>query len=543
MPVKSREGKLMAVRVAVHRSWFVAFGVGVLFVALAFLHPLRAHAATITVTGNGDTIAIDGLATLREAITSINNQADVNGDVTLNRVGNYATMVGGTPDVINFNILGAGVKTISVGSALPTLTKPMTINGYSQPGASANSSQNGDNAVILIELDGTNAGGTANGLMVGAGAGGTVIEGLAINRFNGVGILVSGVSATITGNFIGTDAFGSVPFPNMNGVLLQVGATNSTVGGATAPARNLISGNSGSGVGIQGNATKGNVIEGNYIGTKADGITALGNKFGVNISGANGNTIGGTTAGAGNLISGNTNEGVLIQSSGTTGNLIEGNLIGTAYSQTLAASGGSGTGYTFTVTSVTLPAGLILSTSGTSGGTTTSAGMSTFTVQVQDSLGNTATQSYTLTITAAPLTSIALTGPGGATTLTLKVGQSASLTATGTYADHSMQTIPPWGGAVAIEQFGSGHGGRERESDRGKRGRSGDDHRDIQRRDGANHRHGLRADTNRDYGTTRAAEPAGRRGEWVGSGASSRTTIGGIAIACRRATEWERVIK
>jgi len=85
MPVKSREGKLMAVRVAVHRSWFVAFGVGVLFVALAFLHPLRAHAATITVTGNGDTIAIDGLATLREAITSINNQADVNGDVTLNQ--------------------------------------------------------------------------------------------------------------------------------------------------------------------------------------------------------------------------------------------------------------------------------------------------------------------------------------------------------------------------------------------------------------------------------------------------------------------------
>lgn len=122
---------------------------------------------------------------------------------------------------------------------------------------------------------------------------------------------------------------------------------------------------------------------------------------------------------------------------------LPGGVVGAAYSQTLAASGGSGTGYTFTVTSGTLPAGLILSTSGTIGGTPTSAGMSTFIVQVQDSLGNTATQSYTLTITAAPLTSIALTGPGGATALTLKVGQSASLTATGTYADHSMQTIPP----------------------------------------------------------------------------------------------------
>jgi hypothetical protein len=46
-----------------------------------------AGAATIYVTGTGDTIAIDGLATLREAITSINNQADVNGDITLNRIG------------------------------------------------------------------------------------------------------------------------------------------------------------------------------------------------------------------------------------------------------------------------------------------------------------------------------------------------------------------------------------------------------------------------------------------------------------------------
>src|SRR5437763_487422 len=80
----------------------------------------RLTPAVITVTGTGDTIAIDALATLREAITSINNQADVNADVTLNRVGNYASLAGGTPDVINFNIPGAGVKTIAVtGSAEP----------------------------------------------------------------------------------------------------------------------------------------------------------------------------------------------------------------------------------------------------------------------------------------------------------------------------------------------------------------------------------------------------------------------------------------
>src|SRR5438552_18351638 len=83
----------------------------------------RLTPAVITVTGTGDTIAIDTFATLREAITAINNQADGgNTDVTANRVGNYASLAGGTPDVINFNIAGAGVKTIAVtGSAEPTI--------------------------------------------------------------------------------------------------------------------------------------------------------------------------------------------------------------------------------------------------------------------------------------------------------------------------------------------------------------------------------------------------------------------------------------
>src|SRR6266571_4851553 len=106
---------------------------------LLFLQPAAANGAVITITGTGDTIAIDGLATLREAITSINNQADVNADVTLSRVGNYASLAGGTPDVINFNIAGGGVKIISVtGTAEPTIIRPLTINGYSQTGASVN---------------------------------------------------------------------------------------------------------------------------------------------------------------------------------------------------------------------------------------------------------------------------------------------------------------------------------------------------------------------------------------------------------------------
>src|SRR5689334_9363332 len=119
---------------------------GIAFVALLWLlHPLHTRAATITVNTTGDTIALDTFASLREAITSINNQADVNNDVTANRVGFYASQTGGTPDVINFNISATGVQTIAPTSGMPTLVMPMTINGYSQTGASPNTLAIGDN--------------------------------------------------------------------------------------------------------------------------------------------------------------------------------------------------------------------------------------------------------------------------------------------------------------------------------------------------------------------------------------------------------------
>jgi hypothetical protein len=41
-------------------------------------------------------------------------------------------------DTINFNIPGSGVKTIAPASPLPTITDAVVIDGYSQPGASAN---------------------------------------------------------------------------------------------------------------------------------------------------------------------------------------------------------------------------------------------------------------------------------------------------------------------------------------------------------------------------------------------------------------------
>src|SRR6516165_442617 len=98
----------------------------------------RSLLATITVTGTGDTIAQDGVVTLREAITAANTNADPSGDTTPGDPG---------PDTIAFHIPGAGVRTIHLTSALPTITEPVVIDGYTQPGSSANTLADGDNAV------------------------------------------------------------------------------------------------------------------------------------------------------------------------------------------------------------------------------------------------------------------------------------------------------------------------------------------------------------------------------------------------------------
>lgn len=58
-------------------------------------------------------------------------------------------------DAINFSIPGAGVKTIAPNSILPDIAQPLIIDGYTQPGASVNTAVTTDNAVILIELDGS----------------------------------------------------------------------------------------------------------------------------------------------------------------------------------------------------------------------------------------------------------------------------------------------------------------------------------------------------------------------------------------------------
>ncbi|MDQ4043151.1 MAG: hypothetical protein M3118_04970 [Actinomycetota bacterium] len=168
-------------------------------------------------------------------------------------------------DTINFNIGGtAGVKTISPASALPTITDTVTINGYTQQGASENTLAEGNDAVLKIQLNGANAG-TVSGLAIQAAN--STIKGLVINRFGGDGVVFFGPGTTgnkVEGNFIGTDTSGTQDLGNsIRGVAIVTGASNNTIGGTVAEARNIISGNDDDGVGITGGT--GNRVLSNQI--------------------------------------------------------------------------------------------------------------------------------------------------------------------------------------------------------------------------------------------------------------------------------------
>ncbi len=333
-------------------------------------------AATFTVVNTGDS----GAGSLRQAIISANMSA-------------------GT-DLINFAISGGGNQTITLLSALPTITQPATIDGTTQNPASL---------TPPIQLDGTSAGPGMTGLTVAGGN--STARGLVINRFvDGIGIQLFGDNDIVDFNFIGTNATGTAGLGNGDTGLLINAGSGHLIGGTTAAARNVISGNGGQGVQVLlgpamnhqvqgnfigtdaagaisiGNAGHGifmlsgdpdivnctiggtapgarnvisknggvgvqfltvgtsNLVQGNFIGTDVTGSNDLGNEFGgVALSEAANNTVGGTVAGAGNVISGNDFNGVTINSPTATENRVQGNRIGTrADGLTPLANSGSG---------------------------------------------------------------------------------------------------------------------------------------------------------------------------------------------------------
>jgi titin len=202
---------------------------------------------------------------------------------------------------------------------------------------------------------GTNAEGTsalANGYGVGAQSsnntiGGTVSGARNIISGNQYNVVISnGASGVqVQGNYIGTNAAGTTALANrFSGVEDQIGvadlegSNNNTIGGTTTAARNIISGNKDVGVRIE-SGNSGVQVLGNFIGTNAAGSNALANRVGVDVKGSN-NTIGGTTTGARNIISGNSADGMFINTS-VSGVQVQGNFIGTNAAGTIALGNGS----------------------------------------------------------------------------------------------------------------------------------------------------------------------------------------------------------
>ena len=214
-----------------------------------------AHASTtFTVTNTNDS----GAGSLRQAILDANATSGA--------------------DVINFDIPGTGVKTISPNPELPQITGAVTMDGYSQPGAQPNTKAVGSDAVLKIELSGASAD-AGTGLYITAAN--STVKGLVINRWTH-GIILGSSGATgnkIAGNYLGTDAMGTNDLGNdFNGVYVG-NASGNTIGGATAGERNVISGNDYYGVNIDGQTATGNRVVGNYVGTDASGTQDLGNHF------------------------------------------------------------------------------------------------------------------------------------------------------------------------------------------------------------------------------------------------------------------------
>ena len=278
------------------------------------------------------------------------------------------TDLSGTLDLGNsFN----GIIVRSAGNRIGGTTAPQrnVISGNTFPGIAL--STGAANTMVQGNFIGTNAAGTAalgnseDNILVVNGASNNTIGGTAgvtvggpctgacnvisgsVN-FSGIAIVGPAViNNTVIGNYIGTDVTGTQDLGNAgggafggNGIYNRAPGTR--IGGPTPQERNLISGNSASGVFLDMAVTTGARIEGNLIGTRIDGITPLSNARGVLVDAAPDNFIGGTAAGAGNVIGGNVQHGVEIRN-GATGNRVEGNLIGTDSAGTaVIANGGDG---------------------------------------------------------------------------------------------------------------------------------------------------------------------------------------------------------
>ncbi len=269
-------------------DWDLEYSIGAIETTVAFNTDAQATwqglLATFTVTNTNDS----GTGSLRQAIIDANANAG--------------------PDTIDFNIAGVGPHTINVASALPDITDTVVIDGWSEPDFAGTPVVRIDGNSVGGSTDGltfaTNSdGSTVRGLMITRFS------------HDGIQIDSTANSITIHGNWIGTTGIGSTGVGNSN-TGINVQGSSTIIGGTGANEGNVITNNGNEGINLTGVNATGTIIQGNIIGLDADGTTGVGNSdVGIAVlSGAENTTIGGTTAAAANVISMNY-EGIEINSS------------------------------------------------------------------------------------------------------------------------------------------------------------------------------------------------------------------------------------
>jgi CSLREA domain-containing protein len=205
--------------------------------------------------------------TLREAITAANAAAG--------------------PDLVNFAIPGGGPHVIALASALPNVSSPITIDGYTQPGSAPNTrtpEQGGSDAILAIEIRPAPATTITSGLVFFTTY---TLRGVVIGGFTQAILVSSGSGGThddrrIEGVFVGLATDGTTPIAPAGSIGISISAPT-RIGGSTPAARNVVAGYANSGI---NNSTTDLVIEGNVIGLDATGtridVTASGNAIDLN---------------------------------------------------------------------------------------------------------------------------------------------------------------------------------------------------------------------------------------------------------------------
>jgi len=246
---------------------------------------------TIVATSTGDS----GPGSLRQALTDANAAPGIN--------------------IIAFNIPGEGPFVIELETPLPVVTEPATIDGSTQPGYFFRP---------LIDVDG-GAMDLAVGLHITGGD--TLVRGVVLSGFD-VGLRLDGRGGNvIQGNYIGLDPEDILPAGNLSHGMVVTTAGN-ILGGAQPGDGNVIGGNQGAGLVLEGPDASGNVVQGNRIGIDPDGAEIGNGEEGILLrGGAANNLLGGPDPGQGNRISFNGGAGVALASDAGQGNPILGNAI------------------------------------------------------------------------------------------------------------------------------------------------------------------------------------------------------------------------